>query len=166
MLQPAAALAIGMLDVDSVRRSLAQDVAQTEARGAQPPFWWRGQCPHLDRSAFVGPQSISPRIVYRRDDKVARGLAERIVALTRDPVQLRTAALEPAEFAAALRGQRDRGYVLDLPRQALAPCHELAALPDGISIQPLIDTRATAIVRRGAPALTVDWDGTVRLAPR
>ena len=109
---------------------------------------------------------VGGRIVYRRDDKVARGLAERIVALTRDTVQLRTAALGPAEFAAALRGQRDRGYVLDLPRQALAPCHELAALPMRSTIQPLIDTRATAIVRRGSPALTVDWDGTVRLAPR
>ena len=116
------------------------------------------------------PPAISPRIVYRRDDKVARGLAERIVALTRDTIQLRAAGLNPTEFAAALRSQRDRGYVLDLPRQAAAPCHELAALPEGVSILALIDTRASAIVRRGAPALSVDWDGTLRVvgkpAPR
>jgi hypothetical protein len=28
---------------------------------------------------------------------------------------------------------------------------------------PLIDTRASVILRRGSPDLTVDWDGTIRL---
>ena len=162
LLQPAGATWISILGIDSVRRSLARDVAQAEARAADPPFWW-SRCPHIDPS-YVVPPTISPRIVYRRDDKVGRGLAERIVALTRDTIQLRTAGLDPAEFAAALSNQHDRGYVLDLPRQAAAPCHELAALPEGASIQALIDTRASAVVRRGAPALSVDWDGTLRVA--
>jgi hypothetical protein len=30
-------------------------------------------------------------------------------------------------------------------------------------VEPLIDTRATAIVRRGSPGLRVDWDGTPRV---
>jgi hypothetical protein len=161
LLQPAAAGPIAILGVDSVRRSLAGDVAQAEARAAEPPFWWDGQCHQVELSSVV-PPAISPRIVYRRDDKVARGLAERIVALTSGTIQLRTVGLDPAEFAAALRNQHDRGYILDLPRQAPAPCHELAALPEGASIEALIDTRARAIVRRGSPPLSVDWDGTVR----
>jgi hypothetical protein len=168
LLQPAGAAWISILGIDSVRQSLARDVAQAEARAAEPPYWGR-RCPYIDLS-YVGPIALSPRIVYKRDDKVARGLAERIVALTRDTIQLRAAGLNPTEFAAALRNQHDRGYVLDLPRQAAAPCHELAALPEGASIQALIDTRASAIVRRGAPALSVDWDGTLRVvgdpAPR
>jgi hypothetical protein len=163
LLQPAGAHPIWTLGVDSVGRSLARDVAQADARGAEPSVW-RRECPHTDLS-YVVPPPISPRIVYPRDDKVAQGLAERIVALTR-AVQLRSAGLDPAEFAAAVRNQHDWGYVLGLPRQVPAPCHELAALPVGAWIQPLIDTRAHAIVRRGAPPLTVDWDGTVRVVPR
>ena len=162
LLQPAGADPIWILGVDSVGRSLARDVAQAKARGAEPPFWWKGQCPYIDLSYVVSPP-IFPRIVYPLDDKVARGLAERIVALTSDTVQLRTAGLNPMEFAAAVRNQRDRGYVLSLSRQVPAPCRELAGLPKGAWIQPLIDTRAYAIVRKGSPPLTVDWDGTVRV---
>ena len=164
LLQPAGAHPKWTLEVDSVGRSLARDVAQADARGAEPSVW-RRECPYTRRS-YVVAAPISPRIVYPRDDKVARGLAERIVALTRDAVQLRSAGLDPAEFAAAIRDQQDWGYVLGFPRQVAAPCHELTALPVGAWIQPLIDTRAHAIVRRGTPPLTVDWDGTVRMAPR
>ncbi len=163
LLQPAGAHPIGIFGVDSVRRSLARDVAQTDARAAEPSFW-RRQCPSTSFLSHVVPPPISPRIVYPRDDEVARGLAERIVALTRDTVPLRSAGLDPAEFAAAVRNQRDRGYVLGLSRQVAAPCHELAALPVGAGLQPLIDTRAYAIVRKGSPPLTVEWDGTVRVA--
>ncbi|HEU5304198.1 MAG TPA: hypothetical protein VFU40_06090, partial [Gemmatimonadales bacterium] len=164
LLQPAGAHPIDILGLDSVRRSLAQDVAQAEARASEPPFWWRGQCPSIDLSYSL-PQALSPRIVYPREDQVARGLAERIVALARDTTPLRTAGLDREEFAAAVQSQRDQGYVLDLPRQVPAPCHASASLPDGARIQPLIDTRARAILRKGAPAVVVDWDGTVRMAP-
>lgn len=164
LLQPAGAHPKWTLGVDSVGRSLARDVAQAEARAAEPSFW-RRQCPPT-RPSHIAPPPISPRIVYPRDDTVARGLAERIVALTKDLIPLRSAGLDPAQFAAALRSQDDWGYVLGLPRQVPAPCHELASLPAGAWIQPLIDTRAHAIVRRGSPPLTVEWDGTVRLAPR
>ncbi|HEV8177309.1 MAG TPA: hypothetical protein VGP44_06425 [Gemmatimonadales bacterium] len=161
LLQPAGGSPISMLGADSAGRSLARDVAQADARGADPSVW-RRQCPHTDLSTVV-PQAVSSRIVYPREDKVARGLAERIVALTRDTVPLRSAGLDPAEFAAAVRDQRDRGYVLGLERQVPAPCHELSALPSGAWIQPLVDTRAHAIVRRGVPPLTIEWDGTLRV---
>ena len=46
LLQPAGADPIWILGVDSVRRSLARDVAQAEARAADPPFWWRSMPPH------------------------------------------------------------------------------------------------------------------------
>ncbi|HEX7336820.1 MAG TPA: hypothetical protein VF252_06385, partial [Gemmatimonadales bacterium] len=163
LVQPAGAWPIWILGVDSVRRSLAEDVAQAEARPTELPFWWTGKCPLIELSWAVSPP-ISPRIVYPRDDRVARGLAERIVALARDSVPLTALGLGPAEFAVALANQHDRGFVVSLPRQAPAQCHELARLPVGAHVHPIIETRARAIVRRGAPPLTVDWDGTVRVA--
>ena len=161
LLQPAGAVQLWVVGEDSVRRSLAEDVAQADARATELPFWWTGGCPYTEVS-YVVPPTLSPRIVYPRDDGVARGLAERIVALSRDSVPLKTAGLSAAEFAIALRGQADRGYVMSFPRPVPALCHELAALPTGSMIHPLIETRAHAIVRKGSPSLTVDWDGVVR----
>ena len=163
LVQPAGAMTIWELHADSVRRSLAEDVAQAEARPTELPFQWTGKCPRTERLWAVSPP-IAPRIVYPRDDGVARGLAERIVALASDSVPLTAIGLGHAEFAVALRKQDDRGFVVGLARQAPAPCHELAQLPVGAHVHPIIETRARAIVRRGAPPLTVDWDGTVRVA--
>jgi hypothetical protein len=60
----------------------------------------------------------------------------------------------------------ERAFVLSLPTTPLAPCLELAGLAPDLQIQPLVETRATAILRRGSPPLTVDWDGTVRVEQR
>lgn len=165
LLQATAAEPIaGAFGVDSLRQSLARDAVQAEARPAEPPFWWdSGQPCQTDRSTEVTLPTL-PRIVYPRGDEVARRLAERIVALSSGKVQLRTAALAGPEFAAAaFRTRGDRGYVVSLPREVLEPCHETAMLPADSRIQPLIDTRARAILRRGSPTFTVDWDGTLRL---
>jgi hypothetical protein len=145
---------------DSKPRRLG-DAVRAEAREAEPPFWWDGLAA-CAASGVAPERARSSRVVYFRGDNVARDLAERIVALVSGG--LRTAALEPAELAASLASGLDRAYVLGLPRQTLTPCRDAAGWPRGATIQPLIDTRAHAIVRRGAPPLTVDWDGTVRVA--
>jgi hypothetical protein len=63
-------------------------------------------------------------------------------------------------------------YVLALPTQTLEHCgarRELVArapwLADdpGRYLTPLVDVRRRAIVRRGAAAFTVEWDGTLRV---
>ena len=165
LLQPAAAEPLNVVRGDADRRSLAGDAVRADARAAQPPFWWNevAACP---ARVVSGPSATSSRVGYIRGDEVARGLAERIVALAGPGTGLRAAALEPAEFARLLRAGSDRAYVVALQRHTLAPCRESAGWPGAARIQPLIDTRAHAIVRRGAPPLTVDWDGTVRVAPR
>ncbi|HEU4680381.1 MAG TPA: hypothetical protein VFS51_01465, partial [Gemmatimonadales bacterium] len=66
-------------------------------------------------------------------------------------------------LTAALRSDSERAYLLALPRQSLSPCRDSDEWRLGASALPLIDTRAHAIVRRGAPPLTLDWDGTVRV---
>lgn len=163
LLQPAAAESLDLVRDDAGRSSLARDAVSADARAAESPFWWTevATCP----AGGAGPAPTSSRVVYIRGDEVARGLAERVVALAGPGTGLRAAALEAAHFATLLRTGSDRAYVVALPRHTLAPCRE-ATWPDGARIQPLIDTRAYAIVRRGAPSLTVDWDGTVRVAPQ
>ena len=165
LIQPAAARPIDVVRGDAERRSLARDAVSADARAAEPPFWWNevAACP---TGLASGPTPTSSRVAYIRGDEVARGLAERIVALAGSGTGLRAAALEPADFARLLRTGSDPAYVVALPRHTLAPCREAAAWPEEARIQPLIDTRAHAIVRRGAPPLTVEWDGTVRVVPR
>jgi hypothetical protein len=85
------------------------------------------------------------------------------VALGGLDTPLRAAGLGEPEFGSALRDGTEFAYVLALPRKSLTPCRDSATWPSGATIQPLIDTRARAIVRRGSPPLTVDWDGTVRV---
>lgn len=150
----------GSLHTPSVRSSLAKDAVRASARAAEPPYWWSdlGACPAASPQHAGNPSS---RVVYRKGDEAARGLAERIVALA--STGLRAAGLDPAAFAAAVRGGSERAYVIGLPRQSLAPCRDASIWPAGARLLPLIDTRAYAIVRRGAPPLSVEWDGTIRL---
>ncbi|MFL5401863.1 MAG: hypothetical protein ACJ8BF_03515 [Gemmatimonadales bacterium] len=165
LVQPVGARSVdGVGSVDSLRRSLARDAVQADARPAEYPFWSDSlmECTPVSPARSQAASSLSPRIVYSRGDDVARGLAERIVALAGD-AGLRSASIDPDTFAAALRQGAERGYVIAASYRPLNPCHEAAGWPAGASIQPLIDTRATAIVRRGSAPLTVDWDGTVRV---
>ena len=144
------------------RADSLRDVVQAEARPAQPPFWWSGpQSCRLDVLMGV-TLPTSPRLVYSRTDEIARALAERIVALSGN-TQLRAVGLGEIDFSTALRDGGERGYIVFLPRNVAAPCHASAALPAGGWLEPLIDTRARAIVRRGAPPLSIDWDGSIKV---
>jgi hypothetical protein len=164
LLQPRGAQPIEAALDDSLRQSLARDAVRAEARPAEPPFWWLSSPACTADSTKEMHSTTSPRVAYPRGDEVARRLAERIVALAGDTIQLRTTALDPAELAAAaFKGGLYRGYIVGLPRHLLGSCRESASLPAGTRAEPLIDTRAHAILRRGSPALTIDWDGTVRL---
>jgi hypothetical protein len=107
--------------------------------------------------------------VYRRDDGVARGLAERLVAL--DPRSV-AAGLAADDFARALRDGGEMAYVLDLPRVFLSSCDDVGVLLSQAPwlaigagaearLVPLIDTRETAIVRRDRVAASVEWRGTL-----
>jgi hypothetical protein len=83
------------------------------------------------------------------------------VALAGDRTLLARGAAA-AELSNRLRAGNDRAYVLALPRNALVPCRELARMPAGATILPLVDTRSTVVLRRGSPPLTVEWDGAIR----
>jgi hypothetical protein len=164
LLQPASADSLPGVQTDLERSSLARDAVAADARGAEPPFWWTATtaCP-LGRTPAAKPTSARARIAYVQGDEIARGLAERLVALIGSGTELTTIGLDRPQFATALRQGTERAYVVGLPRQTLTPCREAADLPANARIQPLIDSRAHAIVRKGAPPLSIEWDGTIRV---
>ena len=160
-------------ELAGLRASLARDAVHVEARGAQPPYWWQGGLACGTTVDSLRPTRTtelrSNRVVYLRDDAVARGLAERFVAIERHSVAV---GLPPNDFARALRDGGEVAYVLDLPRVSFSSCQDFGELRSaapwlGSSVStdaklvPLIDTRETAIVNRNRVAAAVDWNGTL-----
>ena len=164
-------------DVESsaLRASLARDAVHVEARAAQPSWWDDGRLCSAIRDSLPATKATdgrSNRVVYRRDDAVARGLAERLVAL--DPGSV-AAGLAADDFVRALRDGGELVYVLDLPRVFLSSCNDVDVLRSaapwlvrggGVDARlvPLIDTRESAIVRRYRVSATVDWRGTLHFS--
>jgi len=146
-----------------------EQAVRAEARRAEGGFWW------LDlRACGVGgagagggtspPASTGQRrILYSRSDPTARELAGRLAALTHAVATGR--ALD--DFSAALAGGKDWGYVVALPRVTADVCRSAKDLLPSwpATFTALVDTRPTAIVRRGVARWTVDQDGTVHLVP-
>lgn len=152
-------------DSAAFRAGLARDAVRVEARAAEPPFWWDEMrpCPTTDTLPIAPDPTGAAAVVYSREDPVARALAERIVALSDQP--LRAAGVPPGySMAEMLRGGFGRAYVVAMPRPALVPCRVAAAWPTGSTVIPLVDTRMSVIVRRGVPRLTVELDGGLRAA--
>jgi hypothetical protein len=159
LLQPPGADSLqGLEAADSLRESLARDAVRADARPAKT-------APSSCSSAAAPARSDHlSRVVYHAKDVVARGLAERLVALNGNDPELRVEALPDSAFTASLRAGRERAYILALPISLEDICSTALPFSQQALVHPLIDTRARAIVRRGSPALTVEWDGTLRLA--
>jgi hypothetical protein len=145
------------------RETLARDAVHADARPAVIPSWL-GEATRCPASPSDSAAVRSNRVAYQLGDDVARGLAERVVALAQPGTPLRSLGLPPSEFSAHLRQRSEAAYVVAVPSRTLVPCSSVILLPGKARVDPLIETRAHAIVRRGAPPLTVDWDGTVRPA--
>ncbi|HZI76850.1 MAG TPA: hypothetical protein VFD73_23020 [Gemmatimonadales bacterium] len=161
LVQPAIADSLRVaINADSVRGSLARDAVKADARPASGGES-AASCP--SRAPVPAAWRVS-RIVYLAGDSVARGLAERIVALDSQDPDLRAVGLPDSLLDVSLRTGSHRGYIVALSSAAENICSSGIPIPAGASIHPLIETRAHAIVRRGSPELTVDWDGIPRLA--
>jgi hypothetical protein len=150
----------------SLRAELARDVVRAEARPAEGPEWWES------RSACGAPApSASGRrvaLAIPSRDATARAIGERMVALLgRESPGLRLVEYGADEFGAALADGRASVFVV--PLQRLAPgtpgCPEGYHLPLGSTVVPLVDTRATAVLRPGVPAFRIQGDGSIRFVP-
>jgi hypothetical protein len=157
----------------AVRLDGLEQAVRTEARrpqgaggGGGGSFWWEElQACGPPPVATAPPPPPGPRrIAYLRRDAAGRDLAGRIAALGGGVA----AGLAPADFARALAAGTAAGYVLALPRAVSDACRAARDLlpPWPVSVAPLVETRARAVVRRGVSRWAVDGDGTVHLAPQ
>jgi hypothetical protein len=151
-------------DTAAFQAALARDAVRAEARAPEMPGWWSApaSCP-------PGPAGVPRRpdnaIAYPSADSVARGLAERLVALSHGTGVI-VRGLPAESLAIALRAGSARGFVVAVDTREPVPCRQTSGWPDSAAVIPLVETRAQAIVRRGAPPLVSDWDGTVRVEAR
>jgi hypothetical protein len=144
-------------DSNAFRLSLSDDVVRAESRMAAAPGWWAGlNCPGTMPLLPMGRQ---PLVVYPVDDKTARELAERIVALESRP--LRTRGLLPDALAASLAGGDATLYVIPVPLPR-AGCRSLPLWPAAVSVFPLVETRAHALIAADVPPFTIEGDGAIQ----
>ena len=120
---------------------------------------------------------MNGRLVYDASDEVARGVAERVVAVVGSDAGERLTAegLESEAYRRNMVAGLDRGYVVRFPAVPVAPCLSAGNLgqyapwldmagPDP-SIYPLVETRPHAVVRPGRVSgrLRLEWGGALRV---
>ena len=157
-----------------IRRESLRDAVHLDARPAE---WSGGRFWLADLQACGFPTTRDTavsaprrqRVVYDQSDRNAADLAARLVGLGTLGNRSAATGLAPAVFAAALRAGGDAAYVLPLRRRVFDVCRAALELPPWSwtgTVEPLLDVRPHALVRRGLPPLQVDWDGTPRISPR
>ena len=161
----------GLADIkrESLRDAVHLDARPAEWTGDQ---FWLAQ---LEACGFPTTRDTAPstprrqRVVYDQSDRNAADLAARLVGLGALGKRSAATGLAPAAFAAALRAGGDAAYVLSLRRRVFDVCRAALELPPWswtATVQPLLDVRPHALVRRGLPPLQLDWDGTPHITPR
>lgn len=166
-----------ILPDESERATLARDAAATGTRAADmtSPAW----CTTGAGSLPSGPAGET--IVYPRSDAIARGMAERIAALSwpldRTPTWLRM-LLPPTVSAPLTARAADADALLEEMRAgagglfvvALRHCSGVdaaySAVADaGLRTTPLVDARDHLVHRAGIGSITTDAAGTPRFGP-
>ncbi|PYP92374.1 MAG: hypothetical protein DMD34_14370 [Gemmatimonadetes bacterium] len=116
----------------------------------------------------LGATGRRRRIAYDQSDRSAADVAARLVGLGVLGPGAVAAGVSGAAFASSLRAGGDAAYVLELPRRVYDACRAAVELPPWAAagtVEPLLDVRAHAIVRRGLPRMALDWDGTLHIGP-
>jgi hypothetical protein len=156
-----------------LKRESLRDAVHLDARPAEwdaDRFWLAElQACGFPTSRDSVPAPRRQRVVYDQSDRNAADLAARLVGLGALGNRAAATGLAPAAFVAALRAGGDAGYVLPLRRRVFDVCRAALELPPWsrtATVEPLLDVRPHALVRRGLAPLQLDWDGTPRLSPR
>ncbi len=137
------------------KEALARDAVRIDARAATAaPAGCVVPTPAPSHSAHPGA-----RVAYPAGDRTAADLAARLAAFGIAGARS-VVALDSIALAASLRVSAEAAYVVVLSRKC-----DPASRPPGPAVLPLVETRAHAVVRGGAPPLTVDRDGVLRLLP-
>jgi len=160
---------VGDLRLESLREAVRGDARPAEWSGPGR-FWFTDlePCGVAAGRDTLGAAGRRRRVVYKQSDRSAADLAARLVglgALGRGAV---AAGVPASAFESSLRAGGDAAYVLELRRRVYDVCRAALELPPwswAATIEPLLDVRSHAVVRRGLPRMTLDWDGTLRLTP-
>ena len=136
-------------DTAGFRAELARDAVRIEARAAESPAWWEARAACPARATAPAARAANVAIVYPAADPVARGLAERLVALSVG-TDVMARGLPPDSLAVALRSGAARAFVIGVPTREPVPCRQMAGWPDSATVIPLVETRAQAVLRRGS----------------
>ncbi|MCL7926382.1 MAG: ABC transporter substrate-binding protein [marine benthic group bacterium] len=169
----------------ALREALARDAVRAEARASEmpAPAGAASACESVAAPAALGVQDgipVPPRsgataqIIYPREDRTARELAERLVALAAVRPGLTVPAwvtglpevaggLSDEAFAAALGRRSEAAFVLAVPRESSLPCALQLEPGPGRVLRPLVDARRRVIVVDDVAGLAVDGDGTLLL---
>jgi extracellular solute-binding protein (family 5) len=161
----------GLADIqrESLRDAVHLDARPAEWTGDQ---FWLAQlraCGFPTTRDTALSAARRQRVVYDQSDRNAADLAARLVGLGALGKRSAATGLAPAAFAAALRAGGDAAYVLPLRRRVFDVCRAALELPPWswtARVEPLLDVRPHALVRRGLPPLQLDWDGTPHITPR
>ena len=145
---------------------LAKDVVRAESRPAEGSAWWETEAECRVPAPPESGRRIGLAIPSR--DATARAIGERIVALLgREPAGLRLVEYGAEEFGPALANGRVSAFVVPLPKLAPPPpgCPDAYRIPAGSTVVPLVETRATAVLRGGVPGFRMQGDGSIRFGP-
>jgi hypothetical protein len=160
-----------------IRAELARDALRGEGRPADSTLaQWVLSCTGAsDGGPPPGASVGRPRVIYPREDAVARALAERLVARAESDLStvlgfpavlagttITAVGLDPESFTRAVTERQDLAVVMPLFPYGAFDCGPLAALGDGWGlVEPLVETRAHALLRTGAVRAVNDRDGLV-----
>jgi hypothetical protein len=148
------------------RSALVRDAVSADARGAEPPFWWTapGAC-----VATRPSREPAAAIRFPSHDPIARGLAERFVALlslgTAPPWLAQVVGPVGRSGVRALPASGSTpsaGLVVPYPRAAPSICDSTRWSGSAV---PLIDSRAFVVVRSNVPPFEILADGSIHFLP-
>jgi hypothetical protein len=160
---------IGDLRLERLREAVRGDARPAEWSGTGR-FWFTDlqACSVPAVRDTLGSAGRRRRVVYKQTDRSAADLAARLVGLGALGRGSAAAGVAPSAFESSLRAGNDITYVLEVRRRVYDACRAALELPPWSlsgTIEPLLDIRSHAVIRRGLPRMTLEWDGTLRLAP-
>jgi hypothetical protein len=134
------------------------------ARAAEGPFWWELEPISCGPAGGARPPDwFAGQVAYHESDRTARELAERLVAVAATgAASLRTAPHHTMVEIESSR--RQSAVVIPIPRFGTSARACALGLGDA-TIVPLVDTRATALVRRSRARVTAEATGDFRIFP-
>jgi len=146
----------------ALRDELARDAVRAEARAAELPALDASRCA---RPARASGAARYPAVVVPAGDPVARGLAERVLALAEPAGPSRVLVFPAERVDSLLAAGGASAFILPLGPPRFPDCRDRPPIPLHAAVASLIEVRPTAVLRAGLPAFLILGDGVIRFLP-